>query len=163
MGKKKLNFKLIDIVLLALACAGAVIAVVGLFVPWFAATFGDTYVQYYNLFDDLWEADFPILVVRIFGICAAVFAIIAAVVYLLRAFNIIKIGFFAKILLIAVVAVFGILTIVFAGSYISSMNLDAGQDDLNNIISKVYSASIAYGVIFTGVGTLVPAAALLLN
>ena len=161
MGKKKLNFKLIDIVLLALACAGAVIAVVGLFVPWFATTLkvlGESETAYANLFDELGDTDFPIVVVRIFGICAAVFAIIAAVVYLLRAFEVIKIGFFAKILLIAVVAVLGILTIVFAGSYAASLVPQVDGGDLAGL-----SSSIAYGVIFTGVGTLVPAAALLLN
>ena len=134
--------------------AGAVFAVVGLFVSWFAHDLAID-VVYVGLFEDVNEVfgelgDFPIALVQAFAIAAAVLAVISALVNACKAFGVVKLGFLVKLLIAALTAVCGVLAIVFAGSFIANLNV------LGNI-------SLAFGVFFTGIGAVASAGALLLQ
>ena len=161
--KKKAKLDGKGLALVGLSVLGAVLSVVGLFLPWFAskAITGDT--QYIGLFGDglndldefLADLDsfFPVGTVQAFGIIAAVVAVIAALAIILKAFGIVKVGFIPKLLVSAAAIVFGILALVFSFTYVGNF-ADLGA---------VVTVSAAVGTFFTGIGGIVAGGALLLK
>lgn len=164
MAKKKAKLGTLGLVLVLIGVAGTVVSVVGLFVSWFAGSvtvLGNTTTEYYSLFHDFKipeSADvFPQALVIVFGILAAVLAVVAVLVMLLKTFNVAKIGGFAKLLVAAATIVCGALAIVFAGSFVGSLvSVDAGYFGSAGFAP-------AFGAFFTGIGAIASGAATLLK
>lgn len=164
MGKnKKAKLGTLGLVLVSAGIVGAVLAVVGLFVPWFASTakaLGASETEFFGLFHDfklISDDVFPLGVVQAFGIIAVVTAVLSIAVMLLKTFGIVKVGGLAKLILAAATVVMGILAIVFAGSFVGSLT----GIDMGALASVTYAP--AFGAFFTGIGAIVSGAALFLK
>lgn len=163
--KKKAKLSTFGLVLVLLALVGAVLAVVGLFVSWFAGTvtvLGKSTTVFYGLLVGehvmVDGADtLPIAVVKAFGIIAAVTAVISLAGILLKSFNVVKISGFAKLLVAAVTIVMGVLALVFTFVFIGQL----GGADLGELGGVGFAP--AFGAFFTGIGTIVSGASLLLK
>lgn len=162
MAKKKAKFSTFGIILLLLALVGTILAVVGLFIPWFASSvksdiLGAGTTLSYKLFaDGLDKADFPIALVQAFGIMAVIFAFASLVVCVLNALGVVKIGGLVKFLLALLTIVISVLALVFAFVFIGKFTgVDAGS------LTKI-SHTVAAGGYLTGIGGLLSGVSLLL-
>ena len=161
--KKKAKLGTLGLVLILVGLAGAVFAVVGLFVSWFAGSvtvLGKTVTEYYGLFYDFKIASdsvFPLAVVQAFGVIAVVAAVVSVALMLLKTFGIMNVSGFAKLLVAAVTIVMGVLALVFTFSFVGSL----GGVDAGDLGSAGFAP--AYGAFFTGIGSIVGGAAFLLK
>lgn len=152
-----------------LTCLGAlvavVLAVVGLFVPYFTRTaksslLGSSNSASYGLFDqvvtDLGDgADTSATLVRIMAIAAVVLAAIAAIAAILIALRIVKGGGLIKFVFAAATIVVGVLALVFTFTFAGQFALDGGA-------LAEYAWSAGVGAYLLGIGSILGGATLLL-
>ena len=156
---KKLN--LMSIILLAVAAVGLVLAIVGLAVPWYAATatvLGKSDTTTFGLFSDkLSGSDFPIACVQAFALITFIFAVAACAVLALNTLGIFQVKWLYRVICAGVVILFAVLTfifgLVFAGQF------EGGS--IGGLASADFAASA--GVYLLAIGAIAVSVPLFLN
>ena len=164
--KKKMKIGNGQIITMGMAIVSIVLAVVGLFVPYFSRTakselIGTKSTTTYGLFDQK-VADFSsnmdtsVSLVRTFAIIAVVLAVLAAVGAVLVSLRIIPRNGLIKLLFSAATIVIGVLALVFTFTFCGQFAMDGGS-------VAQYNWTAGVGAYLLGIGTILGGVTLLLS
>ncbi|MBR2989038.1 MAG: hypothetical protein IKC64_04875 [Clostridia bacterium] len=178
MARKKAK-KTIDttaLMFIGIAVVGLILAILGLCLPWITSANGNVADGIFSvLFDDLQssctDANFEIYsfgLVRTFGIISLVLAIAATALIVLKTLGIFELKGLIKLIIAVAVVVVAVLLLVFAISYISSLNAIFDKNIVGAGIRALYGfgdapASMGVASFFLPIGTAMTGVAYLLN
>lgn len=166
MAKKKNKIGLFDLIMMIIALVGLVLAVVGMFIPFFSQVtevLGKTQTTNMGLFDDyelleaVMDGGLTIGLVQAFVIASAVLAVLAAVVVILGKLGILRFKGLIKLLFAVLVIVIAALVITFAATYAaqSPLNVDGGDIVGTAFIPAAGAYLVTAGGVVSGVALLV--------
>lgn len=159
--RKKIKLGLFDILFLAIAGAGFVFALIGIFINWFSTDLVGLAEGSTPLFDEGLghiEGDgiFPIGVIRAFAIIAVILSALCAVGVVLKVFEVVRIKGLLPFLFAGATIAVGILVAVF--SYVFAGDVSVGSESI-----KVSTTVPSVGMYFCAIGTIAGGAAMLLK
>lgn len=163
--KKKMKIENSQIITMGMALVSIVLAIVGLFVPYFSRTakselIGSKSTTTYGLFNETVtdlsaNMDTSVSLVRTFAIIAVVLAVLAAVGAVLVSLRIIPRNGLLKLLFAAATVVIGVLALVFTFTFCGQFELDGGA-----VAQYTWTAGV--GAYLLGIGTILGGVTLLL-
>lgn len=163
--KKKMKIGNGQIITMGMALVSVVLAIVGLFIPYFSRTakselIGSKSTTTYGLFNETVtdlsaNMDTSVSLVRTFAIIAVVLAVLAAVGAVLVSLRIIPRNGLLKLLFAAATVVIGVLALVFTFTFCGQFELDGGA-------VAQYTWTAGAGAYLLGIGTILGGVTLLL-
>ena len=165
--KKKTKIGLFDLLMMIMALVGLVLAVVGMFIPFFSQVtelLGNRQTTNTGLFDDyellesVMDGDLTIGLVQAFVIASVVLTALATAVVLLGKLGVLRFKGLVKLLFaVLVVIVIAALVITFAATYAaqSPLNVDAGDIAGTAFIPASGAYLVMAGGVVSGVALLV--------
>ena len=105
----------ISVIKIVVAVVSVIMAIVGIFVPWFATETEHPHYKgsMYGLFKQFRETDFPLGVLQAFALITLILSIAACVICILKSIGIIKIKQLFCIICAVIVIFFAVLTFIF--------------------------------------------------
>ena len=164
--KKKTKIGLFDLLMMIMALVGLVLAVVGMFIPFFSQVtelLGNEQTSNTGLFDDyellesVMDGNLTIGLVQAFVIASVVLTALATAVVLLGKLGILRFKGLVKLLFAVLVIVIAALVITFAATYAaqSPLNVDAGDIAGTAFIPASGAYLVMAGGVVSGVALLV--------
>ena len=164
--KKKTKIGLFDLLMMIMALVGLVLAVVGMFIPFFSQVtelLGNKQTTNTGLFDDyellesVMDGNLTIGLVQAFVIASVVLTALATAVVLLGKLGVLRFKGLVKLLFAVLVIVIAALVITFAATYAaqSPLNVDAGDIASTAFIPASGAYLVMAGGVVSGVALLV--------
>ena len=164
--KKKTKIGLFDLLMMIMALVGLVLAVVGMFIPFFSQVtevLGNKQTTNTGLFDDyavlesVMDGNLTIGLVQAFVIASVVLTALATAVDLLGKLGVLRFKGLVKLLFAVLVIVIAALVITFAATYAaqSPLNVDAGDIAGTAFIPASGAYLVMAGGVVSGVALLV--------
>lgn len=164
--KKKTKIGLFDLLMMIMALVGLVLAVVGMFIPFFSQVtevLGNKKTVNTGLFDDyellesVMDGNLTIGLVQAFVIASVVLTALATAVVLLGKLGVLRFKGLVKLLFAVLVIVIAALVITFAATYAaqSPLNVDAGDIAGTAFIPASGAYLVMAGGVVSGVALLV--------